>query len=80
MNQYCSSCGMAIDFLTTAWRMDNQRNELYKVGVSSCCTSDPISHRQSVELRLTKVGKRIVTEQVTKQLIDTLIDIARQGR
>jgi hypothetical protein len=78
--RWCSSCGMEFSFLTTAWRMDRYTNKEFRVGVSDCCHSDPIDHRKSVELRLTKVGKRRVVEQVNKQLIDTLLDIGRYGR
>jgi hypothetical protein len=73
--EYCSTCGLKYSFLTTAWRMDRYTNESVKVGVSDCCHSDACSHRKSVELRLTKVGKRMVKEQVNKQLIDTLLDM-----
>ena len=77
---FCAECGKEVDTLVKAWGMDMQTNKEVAYPVSWCCHSDLCSHRTSVELRLTKVGKRMVKEKVNRQLIDTLIDIANPYR
>ena len=76
---YCSRCGNLCDYVSSVWRMDMATNKEYKAPCSPCCQDPLTDHRTSVELRLTKVGKRYIKERYNDRLINTLLGIGRRG-
>lgn len=75
---FCSDCGMKIEFATTSWRIDRQTGKEVKHPVSPCCYSELIDHEGSVLMRLEKIRKRKARRDArSRELVRELFGIMK---